>query len=124
MYEYYATYVRTIDGDTIVVDLDLGFSTWIRNASLRLLGVDTPELNSPDSAVREKAVAAREFTAATMAKNPRVVVRTERTRSGGEVRTFTRYVASVQITKDHVGNPASISDLSTWIVLCGHGVAA
>lgn len=41
-YEYAATAVRVIDGDTVDVDVDLGFSVTLRQR-LRLLGVNTPE---------------------------------------------------------------------------------
>lgn len=35
--------VRVVDGDTIVVDIDLGVWVWKHGETLRLLGVDTPE---------------------------------------------------------------------------------
>ena len=41
-YRYYATVVRVVDGDTIDLDVDLGFHTFTRIRT-RLLGVDTPE---------------------------------------------------------------------------------
>lgn len=41
----YRAKVRSIyDGDTIRVDLDLGFGVWLRNQSLRLANIDTPEI--------------------------------------------------------------------------------
>ncbi len=43
MYTYNATVVRWVDGDTIKLDVDLGFRTWVRNESFRLIGVNTPE---------------------------------------------------------------------------------
>ena len=42
LYHYRANLVRVVDGDTIDVDLDLGFSLRARHR-LRLLDVDTPE---------------------------------------------------------------------------------
>ncbi len=36
-YVYWAEFVRIVDGDTIAMDLDLGFGVWIRNQSLGLL---------------------------------------------------------------------------------------
>jgi micrococcal nuclease len=44
MYEYNAKVIRVYDGDTIWADLDLGFGIWMRNQSIRLLGINTPEL--------------------------------------------------------------------------------
>lgn len=46
MFEYNATVVRVHDGDTISVDVDLGFGVWLKNQSLRLLGLNAPELIS------------------------------------------------------------------------------
>lgn len=42
-YEYNATAKKIIDGDTIVVDIDLGFNVVLANQTIRLLGVDAPE---------------------------------------------------------------------------------
>jgi len=44
MYEYNANVVRVYDGDTIWIDIDLGFGIWMRNQSIRLRGINTPEL--------------------------------------------------------------------------------
>lgn len=43
-YSYKAKVVRIKDGDTIVVDVDLGFNTWVHNETLRFLRVHAPEL--------------------------------------------------------------------------------
>ena len=43
MYEYNCTLVRVIDGDTVDVDIDLGFDTILKNQRIRLAGIDTPE---------------------------------------------------------------------------------
>lgn len=53
MYEYSCKLVRVIDGDTVDVDIDLGFDTWIHNARIRLSGIDAHETRSRD--LREKA---------------------------------------------------------------------
>lgn len=50
MYEYNATVVRVYDGDTIRADLDLGFGIWMRNQSIRLMGINTPEVRGDDRA--------------------------------------------------------------------------
>ena len=45
---YGATVLKVIDGDTIVVDIDLGFDVKLANQKVRLLGVDTPESRTSD----------------------------------------------------------------------------
>lgn len=48
MYEYRCKIVRIIDGDTVDVDIDLGFNTWIHDERVRLDGVDSPESRTSD----------------------------------------------------------------------------
>jgi micrococcal nuclease len=56
LYNYSARFVKVIDGDTIDVDIDLGFGTWLHSKRLRLYGLDTPEKNTPEG------VKAKQFT--------------------------------------------------------------
>ena len=51
MYTYKATIRRVVDGDTIDILIDLGFSTLIKER-VRLHGIDTPESRTRD--LREK----------------------------------------------------------------------
>ena len=48
MYEYECTIRKIVDGDTIDVDINLGFNTWINNERVRLYGIDTPESRTRD----------------------------------------------------------------------------
>jgi micrococcal nuclease len=57
-YTYKATLIRVVDGDTIEVMADLGFSVWHR-CTLRLDGVDTPERH--EAGYREAFLATRDF---------------------------------------------------------------
>jgi micrococcal nuclease len=47
MYEYGCTVTRVVDGDTIDVVLDLGFSI-LHKCRVRLYGIDTPESRTKD----------------------------------------------------------------------------
>lgn len=38
--------VRVVDGDTVVADLDLGWRIWLRNVSIRLAGINAPEMDT------------------------------------------------------------------------------
>jgi len=59
MYEYECKIVRVIDGDSIVVDIDLGFGLWIHGESIRLFGVDCPECRSRDKEEKAAGLAAQ-----------------------------------------------------------------
>lgn len=48
MYEYKATLARVVDGDTVDLNIDLGFNVWLNKTRVRLIGVDTPEKRSRD----------------------------------------------------------------------------
>ena len=48
MYEYKAVVVKVIDGDTVDVDIDLGFNVWLKKQRIRLYGIDTPESRTRD----------------------------------------------------------------------------
>ena len=43
MYEYRAKIIKVIDGDTVDVDIDLGFGIVFAKQRVRLYGIDTPE---------------------------------------------------------------------------------
>lgn len=72
MYEYNATVERVVDGDTVDVDVDLGFSVHHKRR-LRLRGINTPELHAKDNLVRAKALAAKDALTAALAKGPLVI---------------------------------------------------
>ena len=48
MYEYRATVVKVIDGDTVDVDIDLGFGICMKDERVRIMGIDTPESRTRD----------------------------------------------------------------------------
>lgn len=43
MYQYRAKILKVLDGDTVEIDLDLGFNIVLANQKVRLAGIDTPE---------------------------------------------------------------------------------
>lgn len=61
MYEYNCKIVRVIDGDSIILDIDLGFSHWIHGESIRLYGVDCPECRSRDKEEKAAGLLAKGF---------------------------------------------------------------
>ena len=48
MFEYKCKLIKVIDGDTIDIDIDLGFGVWLRNQRIRMYGIDTPESRTRD----------------------------------------------------------------------------
>ena len=61
MFEYSCKLVKVIDGDTIDIDIDLGFGVWLRNQRIRMYGIDTPESRTRDLDEKKYGLAAKAF---------------------------------------------------------------
>lgn len=48
MFTYDVRILDVVDGDTVKVDIDLGFSMWMMNQNIRLFGIDAPESRTKD----------------------------------------------------------------------------
>lgn len=48
MFEYNFKLRKIVDGDTIDVDIDLGFGVWLKKQRIRMMGIDTPESRTSD----------------------------------------------------------------------------
>ena len=48
MYRYKVSIVKVVDGDTVDVDIDLGFGMSYKKQRVRMLGIDTPESRTRD----------------------------------------------------------------------------
>ena len=59
MYEYKVKVVRVIDGDTVDVDIDLGFGIWLRKERVRIMGIDTPESRTRDKVEKAFGLASK-----------------------------------------------------------------
>lgn len=53
MKTYNTTIVRTIDGDTIECNIELGFNIILQNIRVRLNGIDTPEVRSTNLTIKK-----------------------------------------------------------------------
>ena len=61
MYEYKCKMVRVVDGDTVDVDIDLGFGVWLQNQRIRMYGIDAPESRTSDKVEKVYGMAAKDF---------------------------------------------------------------
>jgi micrococcal nuclease len=46
--EYDVVVLRVVDGDTVDVDINLGFGVWLKDERVRIMGIDTPESRTAD----------------------------------------------------------------------------
>jgi micrococcal nuclease len=109
--EYRGKVVRVIDGDTIVVDVDLGFYIWTR-IHLRLAGIDTPELRSKDPDEKLRAQEAKAFVE-SLVDCRWILFRPQKGKS------FDRWVGSVSYAEEVSGYTAWV-DLSDALFQAGH----
>lgn len=59
MYEYRAKVIKVIDGDTVDVDIDLGFGISLNNERVRIMGIDTPESRTRDKVEKKFGLASK-----------------------------------------------------------------
>jgi len=81
MYEYRVKKVTgVVDGDTIDVELDLGFNISY-SQRVRLAGIDTPESRTKDKAEKVLGLEAKEYLKKQLKDAKSVVIRTEKMNS-------------------------------------------
>ena len=83
MYEYACTVERVVDGDTIDVTLDLGFSVSYKSR-VRLYGIDTPESRTRNKDEKARGKLASAFLSKAIELADQVVIRTELKDSRGK----------------------------------------
>jgi len=60
MYEYKAKLLKVVDGDTVYVDIDLGFGVWLKDERVRIMGIDTPESRTRDKVEKVFGLASKD----------------------------------------------------------------
>ena len=58
--EYDVVLLKCVDGDTVDVDIDLGFGVWLKDERVRIMGIDTPESRTSDKVEKVFGLAAKE----------------------------------------------------------------
>lgn len=112
-YEYHAKVTNVVDGDTIVVDIDLGFNVVLSNQSVRLLGVDTPESRTSDKVEKVFGLASKDYTKAFVENCKKDII--IRTHKSDDSEKFGRLLGEII-------NPDSKEVLNTSLVDDGYAV--
>jgi len=84
MYDYKCNVVKIVDGDTVDVDIDLGFGIWMRNERVRIMGIDTPESRTRDLVEKKFGLAAKERLKSLLGE--KTVLRTQIARNGEDMK--------------------------------------
>lgn len=94
MYEYRTKVSRVVDGDTVDVDIDLGFGVWLRKERVRLLGIDTPESRTRDREEKKYGLAAKEFLKKALGTSP--ILKTTKDGKGKFGRILGEFIVEVE----------------------------
>ena len=57
--EYDVHVIKVVDGDTVDVDIDLGFGICLKDERVRIMGIDTPESRTSDKVEKVFGLAAK-----------------------------------------------------------------
>ena len=93
MYKYRCIIVRVVDGDTVDVDIDLGFGIWLKKQRIRLFGVDTPESRTRDLEEKKYGLLAKEFVKSYLQKDSEQIFQTKTDERGKFGRILGEFVA-------------------------------
>ena len=74
--------VKIIDGDTVDVDIDLGFGIWMHKERIRLLGIDTPESRTRDKEEKKYGLAAKKYLTEMLNDEGGIVLKTKKDAEG------------------------------------------
>ena len=61
MYQYNCTVTKIIDGDTLDVDIDLGFSVKLTKQRIRMMGIDTPESRTRNLEEKKRGLISKQY---------------------------------------------------------------
>jgi len=83
MYEYNCTVTRVVDGDTIDVILDLGFSV-LHKCRVRLYGIDTPESRTKNQDEKARGKLAAKYLKDSINNGTEIILRSKLKDSKGK----------------------------------------
>jgi len=114
MYEYRCKIVKIIDGDTVDVDIDLGFGVWMHKERIRLYGIDTPESRTRDLDEKKYGLIAKSWIEKFMPLGSTQTLITQKDKSG----KFGRILG-----KFRVNDGSYDIILNDWMITNHHAVA-
>lgn len=107
MYEYRCKILKVVDGDTVDVDIDLGFGVVLSDERVRIMGIDTPESRTSDKVEKVFGLAAKVALKAMLGKTS--ILKTQINRDGEDMKgKFGRILGDFIIDKD--GEECSVVD--------------
>ena len=84
MYEYRCKVLRVVDGDTVDVDIELGFGVVLSDERVRIMGIDTPESRTRNKVEKLFGLAAKKRLKELLTKD--IVLKTFKGRGGEDAK--------------------------------------
>ena len=112
MYEYKVKIVKIVDGDTVDVDIDLGFGVWLKDERVRIMGIDTPESRTRDLVEKKFGLASKEKLKELLKGKP--VLKTQINKDGEDMKgKFGRILGDFIIADGYGGyeNGSLVTDI-------------
>ena len=113
MYEYGCTVTRVVDGDTIDVVLDLGFSI-LHKCRVRLYGIDTPESRTRNKDEKVRGKLAAKYLEDAINNGTKVVLRSKLKDSKGK---YGRVLGEVVVDDINI----NVSMIENYLAVAYHG---
>lgn len=118
MYEYRCKVLKVIDGDTVDVDIELGFGVILSDERVRIMGIDTPESRTSDKVEDLFGEAAKARVKELLSGE--VILKTEVSKNGEDMKGKFGRVLGDFIVEDHNGEDRMLTDI---LIEEGHAVA-
>ena len=116
VYDYRCKIVRVVDGDTVDVDIDLGFGAWLHKERVRLYGIDTPESRTRDLEEKKYGLIAKQKIKDFMPVDSMQTLVTVKDKAG----KFGRILGKFLIYDKKTDSEMTIND---WMIREHHAVA-
>jgi len=118
--EYRAKVLKVIDGDTVDVDIDLGFGIILTDERVRIMGIDTPESRTSDRVEDVFGEAAKARLKELLGKSDDVTLITVADRDGEDMKgKFGRILGDFKVYYDKEDRQATVTDI---MIKEGHAV--
>jgi len=116
--EYDVVLLKCVDGDTVDVDIDLGFGVWLKDERVRIMGIDTPESRTRDKVEKLFGTAAKERLKELLAEGGKLI--TTEDKSGEDMKgKFGRILGDFYVER-YEGQKERVTDI---MIEEGHCVA-
>lgn len=117
MYEYRCKVLKVVDGDTVDVDIDLGFGIVLTDERVRIMGIDTPESRTSDKVEDIFGEAAKARVKELL--HGEAILKTEVNKDGEDMKGKFGRILGDFIVEEYEGQPRLLTEV---LIEEGHAV--